>query len=181
MDKIKYILYGIFISFIILGILSFILAFINDNNKIYIKNIEGYENITNRMKERINKLNKDNVCKESLINMLYGIDKTHYITDTVLIKDYYYTYFVEGTNIIDYYQEVLDSCSLDNNDSIYATALTAYAYPNEIKNNYYLNHEFHLKDLFNGDSLRKEEQEIKTYTTKYNELLVLDKLLEVLE
>ena len=181
MDKLKYGLYGIFISFIILGILSFILSFINDNNKIYIKNIEGYENITNKMKERINKLEKDNVCKDSLMNMLYGIDNTHFVTDTILVKDYYDKYFLEGPNIIDSYQEVLDSCSLENDDSIYAIALTAYAYPNEIKNNYYLIHEFHIKDLFNGNSLRKEEQEIKSYTTKYNELLVLDKLLEVLE
>ena len=181
MDKIKYILYGLFISFVLLGLLSFILAFINTNQEIYIKDIDKYIDSINNLETRIDKLDKNLTCKSSLLTMLKRINNTHFTNGKVKIKEYYDKYYEEDLTFLDYYQGVIEACELDNNDHIYATALTAYAYPNEIKNKYYFSYELHFKDLFNSEPLLKEEQEIKSYTTKYNELLVLSELLEVLE
>ena len=53
MDKIKYILLGIFISFVLIGLVSFVLAFINLNQEIYIKDLDKYTETITKLEERV--------------------------------------------------------------------------------------------------------------------------------
>lgn len=177
----KYILLGIFVSFIVIGLVTMILAFTNLDKEIYIKDLDKYTDSIMRLKDRVDKLDKDNTCKSAFNKTIDRINNTHFNNGKIKIKDYYEAYFKDDETFIDYYQLIIDDCKMNNNDKIYGMVLSAYSYPNKIKNDYRLSYELHIEDLFNNKDIRKEEQEINSFTTKYMELLVIDKLLEVLE
>ena len=176
----KYILLGIFISFMIMGLLIMLLAFINQDKEIYIKDLDRYTETVMRLKNRVDKLD-NNTCKMAFNRTIDRINDTHFNNGKVKIKEYYEAYYKNDETFLDYYQLIIDDCNMENNDKIYGMALSAYSYPNQVKNNYYLSYELHIEDLFNNKDMRKEEQEINSFTTKYMELVVLDSLLGVLE
>ncbi len=181
MGKTKYVLYGIFIGFILISLVAIGKAYYNINQEIYIKDIDKYTDAIMRMKNRVEEKKLTDSCKSALDKTIDRVNNTHFKTGKVKQKDYYEAYFKDNETFLDYYQLVIDDCNIDNNDKIYGMALSAYSFPLEIKNNYYLNYELHFKDLTNGQDLRKEEQEVKSFNTKYMELMVLDSLLEVLK
>ena len=181
MVKIKYILYGMFLSSMILSLLFVCLAYNNINKEIYIKDIDKYTEIIVRMRERVDKLKVKDSCKTSLNSTIDKINATHFNTGKIKLKDYYEAYYKDGSDYLEYYSLMMDECNIESDDSIYSYALSAYSYPLEIKNKYYLNHEIHFEDYLSGSNSRKQEQEVKSFNTKYMELKVLDSILEVLE
>ncbi len=172
-NKVKYIFYGILLTLIIITIISIIMTYFNKYEVIYIKDYDAYDETINKIKTNIDKI-KDNNCASSLNSLRMRIDDTHFTSNTTL-NEYYNKYHKDNLTFLDYYNEVLNSCNIDNKDSIYVKVLDSLVFPTYIDNKYNLIHEINLKD-YNTRRNLKNYDEIGSYTNKVNELEVLSLL-----
>jgi hypothetical protein len=175
MKNIKYVILGIFISFIIFFIIGIIYSNINRNNKIHINKYEGYNSTREKLLSKIDNI-KDDTCKLSLKYMLERIDSNNMEGD-VSLKDYYESFYADDLTMVDYYNYVISSCNLEFNAKIYNTAMSSMVYPNYIKDKYNRAYEIYFKDYGYND---KNIDEMGTYTTIINELNTISMLLEEL-
>lgn len=175
--KYKYMIFGSLLTIIIIILACIISIPFKNSEIINVKTIDDYKRINESLKEKIAKVkNKD--CQKRLDRMLKRIDDT-YFEDNVPMEKYYKTYFADDKTIINYFDEILNSCELtrEETDYIYVDALASTNYPNKIKERYELRYEFELPD-FNSRKNYITYDEVGTYTTKTLELKVLKNLIE---
>lgn len=144
---------------------------------IKVKTISNYENISSSLSKKISEV-KNEECKNSLNNMLKRIDETYY-EENITIEKYYKAYFKDDKTIINYFDDVLNSCKLSREDTdvIYIDALASTNYPNKIKEKYIFRYELTFSDKGERKKI-KYYDEVGTYTTKSLELKVLKELIE---
>lgn len=158
---------------ILIGI--FTLQF-NKEEMIYVRDLSFYTKRATIIRDDIEKI-KNETCKKSFSDMFNRINETHF-TENVTIEKYYKAYFKDDKTFLNYYEDLIGSCELDEDlDSIYILVLSASNYPNEVKKRYLLSHEFIIKDYDSRDILSKNIDETGTYTTKALELQVINELL----
>ena len=175
MNKIKYIIFGIFIAVIMLFITSFILSSVHRNTEICIKDINNFDNNINELSAKVDKV-KDDTCRVALNYMLDRI-KVNHLTGCVKQKEYLDSFYYEDLSFVDVYSYVASACDIDSN-SIYIRAMSTLVYPNYIKDRYNRSYEIHFKDGFFHD---EGIDEVGSYTTLANEMIVLSDILEELK
>ena len=104
MKNIKYIILGLFITFIIIFILNILFSCVNRNRVIRINKYDGYDKTREGIVLKIDKI-KNTDCKNSLNNMLNRIDENNFKED-VKIKDYYESFYKDDKTFIDYYNNL---------------------------------------------------------------------------
>ncbi len=162
--KTKYFLQGVLITLIIAITIHIITLDKIASEVIHVKELPSITKKFTSLNERVDKI-EDGSCKRSLNNMLNRVKKTYFSKDTT-IKEYYEAYTDEQKNFIDFYEDVMLSCKLEDNDDIYFLVLASLNYPNSVKNRYDLRYEFIIRDIFNRDSVYTTSDEVGTYTTK---------------
>ena len=175
--KYKWMILSSLITIIIITIASIVISLTSYNRTIKIRTIEDYHTIKVNLKNKIDKV-KDKDCKVSLNNMMDRIDNT-YLTENTNVKTYYEVYFKDNKTLLNYFDDVVNSCDLTKKDTdiIYVDALSSTNYPNSIKKEYYLRYELKIRDNYSAKYLEDNDL-IGTYTTKYLELKVLNSLIE---
>lgn len=172
----KYILFGVLITFITIILVGIFTLNFNKKEMIHIRDLSFYTKRATIIRDDIEKI-KDEKCQKSFSDMFNRINETHF-TENITIEEYYNSYFKDGKTFLNYYEDLIDVCELDEDlDSIYILVLSASNYPNEVKKRYLLSHEFIIKDYESRDGLSKNIDETGTYTTKALELQVINELL----
>lgn len=167
----KYIILGSLITVVLIFILSLIMIPINKKELITIKEVSEYSAKITKLKNSIKEI-EDETCNASLMNMLNRINETSFKGE-VTIKEYYEAYYKDDLAFMDIYENVIESCNLENNDDIYLKVLEQSVYPDSIKEKYLLSHELILKDYSSRESLIKNNSEKGTFVTKTLELHIL--------
>lgn len=174
--KKKYILLGMLITIMFLILIGIFTLQFNKEEMIYVRDLSFYTKRATIIRDDIEKI-KNETCKKSFNDMFNRINETHF-TENVTIEKYYKAYFKDDKTFLNYYEDLIGSCELDEDlDSIYILVLSASNYPNEVKKRYLLSHEFIIKDYDSRDILSKNIDETGTYTTKALELQVINELL----
>ena len=174
MKNIRYILLGVFISFILFFITGIVFSIINTNNKVHVQKYDGFNSVYETYNTKIDKVKNDN-CRLSLKYMLERI-KDNYFDHDVSIKEYYESYYKDDLTFIDYYDLVISSCEIKSDvTNIYNEAMSSMIYPEYIKNKYNRGYEIYFKDYLYND---KQIDSIGTYSTIISELTTLNLLME---
>ena len=176
MKSIKYVMLGVFISFIIFFVIGIIYSNINRNNKIHINDYQSFNESITSLSTKIDKV-KDDTCRSSLNYMKDRIVSNH-LTGDVSLKDYYESFYKDDLTILDYYEYIKTSCNLEHNNKIYNLGLSSLVYPEYIKNKYNRSYEIYFKDYMFKD---KNIDDMGTYSTIINELSMLSSILEELK
>lgn len=174
--KIKYLLLGSLLTFIIIFISSLIMIPFNKREMIYVKTIESYTTNMTKLRNKIDEL-EDSECKNSLNRMVTRINETNFKED-VTIKKYYEAYFKDDKTFLSLYDDIVTTCELKDVDYIYVDVLRQSVFPNSIKEKYLLSHELVLKDYSSRESINKESYKTGTYVTKTLELSILNDLIK---
>lgn len=173
--KRKYILIGSLTCFILLFLISSFLIIYRRNRTIYIQDIKQYTKNINIIKENIKNID-DETCKETFQKMLNRINDTHF-SSNVKLSTYYHAYH-NGASFLDYYNDVINDCNIEEDNSIYIDALISTNYPNQIKKEFELSYQLKLDDIYSNNLINKSLDKNGTYSTKTLELRVIKKLLD---
>ena len=181
MEKIRYFLLGIFIfswTLIIVGVIG---SFVKLNDSMYIKDVSKYTETVMKLKTSIESKKAGTECKSSLYALVDRMNETHYQTGIIKTKDYIDSHYKDDLTFLDLYNEAVEVCNVEDNPNSLFDAMGAVAYPNEVKNNYYLSYQLSIPDFFNKNKSEKDQEEYSSYTTKSLEILTISNLLEVIK
>jgi hypothetical protein len=179
-EKIKNILFGSFISYVIVIVALMLFSYFTSVSSISLSDSEENLEKIKQYKEEVNKLDNNN-CVTVIDEMIEYYEDTSY--DGLVNLKEMFEIAVDGKSYLSFYADIRDNCDLTNdvmNEMGYPTKIVPVAVNiDQLIQNYYYQYELSLKDMVSRQIMGFDLNNLEYQIRKKNELELIDSLIKL--